>query len=92
VKSADKWRYGSLYRRLHGTPEERSLLAESPVSLGRKWLEQVNRPMPAADLVEIQQSVLRGRPYGKPAWQKKTAEKLDLESTFRPRGRPRLVE
>ena len=89
VRSADEWRFGSLYRRLHGTAEERSLLAESPVPLGRKWLEHVNRPQSMAELLAIRQSVLRGQPYGSDAWQQKTAKRMGLEFTFRPRGRPR---
>lgn len=89
VKSADAWRWGSLYRRLHGTPEERSLLAESPVPLGRHWLTHVNRPQTMAELLSLRQSVLRGQPYGSETWQQKTAQKLGLEFTFRPRGRPR---
>ena len=89
VKSADAWRWGSLYRRLHGAAEERSLLAESPVPLGRPWLAHVNKPQTMAELLAIRQSVLRGQPYGGETWQQKTASKLGLESTFRPKGRPR---
>lgn len=57
VKSADEWRFGSLYRRLHGTAEERALLAESPVPLGRNWLAQVNKPQAMAELLATRQSV-----------------------------------
>ena len=89
VQSADEWQFGSLYRRLHGTAEERSLLADSPAPLGRNWLAQVNRPQSMAEVLAIQQSVLRGQPYGSEAWQQKTAKRMGLESTFRPRGRPR---
>jgi hypothetical protein len=37
----------------------------------------------------IRQSVKRGRPYGDPGWQARTAAALGLEHTFRNRGRPR---
>ena len=67
-------------------------MTDSPVPLGRKWLEHVNRPQSAAELVAIRQSVLRGQPYGSEAWQQKTAKRLGLESTFRPRGRPRKTD
>jgi putative transposase len=36
--------------------------------------------------------VQRGRPFGSEKWQKATAKRLGLESTFRPRGRPRKEE
>lgn len=89
VRSADAWRWGSLYRRLHGTPEERALLADCPVPLGTNWLEHVNRPQTKAEVEEIHRCVVRGRPFGDAAWQRKTAARMGLESTFRPRGRPR---
>ena len=89
VQSADEWRWGSLYRRLHGTSEEQALLAESPVKLGRNWLAHVNQPQTMTELLAIRQSVLRGQPYGNEPWQQKTARKMGLEFTFRPRGRPR---
>jgi hypothetical protein len=65
------------------------LLTDSPAPLGRNWLAHGNRPQAMAELLDIRQSVLRGRPYGNAAWQQKTAAKLGLEFTFRPRGRPR---
>ena len=89
VQSADQWRWGSLHRRLHGSPEEQSLLSAGPVRLGSRWLEHVNRPQSMAELLAIRQSVLRGRPYGCEAWRQKTAQRMDLEFTLRPRGRPR---
>jgi putative transposase len=40
----------------------------------------------------IRRSVNRGRPYGEAAWIERCAEKLGLEFTLRPRGRPPLSE
>jgi hypothetical protein len=40
-------------------------------------------------LEAVQTSVERSRPFGGADWQALTAEKLELESTFQPRGRPR---
>jgi putative transposase len=92
VQSADAWRWGSLYLRLHGTPDERAILADCPVPLGTDWLEHVNRPQNEAELAAIRQSLVRGQPYGAAAWQQKTAARMGLEHTFRPRGRPKTVE
>jgi putative transposase len=92
VRSADAWRWGSMYRRMHGTPEERAILADSPVPLGAKWLEHVNRAQAVAELEQIRQSVVRGRPYGNSDWQRKTAARMGLEHSFRPRGRPKKSE
>jgi putative transposase len=65
------------------------LLCESPVPLGRRWVEHVNQPQSEAETAAIQQSLLRGRPYRGDAWQQKVAGQLGLEYTFRHRGRPR---
>jgi len=90
VRKAEAWRWGSLYRRARGSAEEAALLAESPVALGRRWAEYVNRPQTEAELAAIQECLVRGRPFGDAAWQKRVARQMGLESTFRPRGRPRL--
>ena len=42
-----------------------------------------------AELAALRESVRRGRPFGDVAWQRRTARRLGLESTLRPRGRPR---
>ena len=89
VKRAEDWRWGSLYRRTQGTTEERALLAESPVPLGRLWRAHVNQPQTEAELVAIRRSLTRGQPYGADAWTNKITKQLGLQHTFRPRGRPR---
>jgi putative transposase len=89
VERAEDWRWGSLYRRTRGTEEERALLAESPVALGRSWCEHVNRPQSEAEVEAIRRSLQRGQPYGGEKWTDKITRQLGLEHTFRPRGRPR---
>ncbi|MCC7086050.1 MAG: transposase [Pirellulales bacterium] len=90
VNKAEAWRWSSLYRRLHGSPEERALLTESPVPLGRLWTKHVNNPEPEAELAAIRRSVVRGQPFGGEQWTKRVTRLMGLEHTFRPRGRPRL--
>ncbi len=92
VDRAETWRWGSLYRRINGSPEEQALLSESPVALGRSWCDYVNQPQTEAELAAIRCSLQRGRPYGGDAWQTKVTKQLGLEHTFRSRGRPRKAE
>jgi putative transposase len=89
VERAEEWRWGSLHRRIHGTSEERAVLAELPVALGRLWREHVNEPQNEAELQAIRRCVSRGRPYGGERWRGRVARQLGLEYTFRPRGRPK---
>jgi putative transposase len=64
-------------------------LTDWPVKRPRQRLMQMNRPQAKAELEAVQTSVQRGRPFGSAVWQAMAAEKLGLESTFRPCGRPR---
>jgi REP-associated tyrosine transposase len=86
VRRAENWRYGSLWKRLHA---ETDLLSEWPLPRPRSWLQYVNQSHSDAELEAIRRSVQRGQPYGGEAWSRVTAKRLGLESTFRPRGRPR---
>jgi putative transposase len=53
------------------------------------WLALVDQPQTDAEVAAVRESVRRGRPFGDPTWQRVTAERLGLQSTLRPRGRPR---
>ena len=86
---AQQWRWSSLWRRETGSPEERGLLSEWPVSRPADYLEWVNQPQAEMELAQIRKSVTKGRPFGSDAWQRKAAATLGLESTFRERGRPK---
>ena len=84
---AEDWEWSSLDCWRSG--EVPAFLQAGPVNRGRDWLADVNRPMHESELAAIRQSVSRGTPWGRPTWQRRTAVRLGLESTLRPRGRPR---
>jgi Transposase and inactivated derivatives len=93
VRRAEKWPWGSLGGALHAAAATESPpLARWPLPRSPQWVEYVNRPQTEAELDAIRVSIRRGRPFGSPAWQKRTAKRLGLESTFRPRGRPRKAQ
>lgn len=58
----------------------------------RNWLVTVNAAECAEELASLRKNVQRGTPYGQPKWQERTASRLGLESSLRPRGRPRLSQ
>lgn len=89
VNRAEEWEFSSLWRRENIPAEADPILSPGPVDLPDDWLERVNRPETAAELEAIRASVCRGRPYGTEWWRNKTARALDIESTLRPRGRPK---
>jgi putative transposase len=56
---------------------------------GGQWLiPWVNEALTSAEVAALRRSVQRGTPYGPPVWVEKTARRLGLEATLRPRGRP----
>ncbi len=89
VDRAEDWRWGSLWRRAHGTAEQQALLSEWPLARPADWLRHVNRAQSAGELAAIRRSVQRGQPYGEADWVGGTAKRLGLESTLRSRGRPK---
>ena len=88
-RKAEDWRWGSAWRRIHGTAEERQLLSAWPLPRPRQWAEHVNRPQTNAEVKAIRHCVVRGQPLGSAPWIAETALELGLQSTLRPRGRPR---
>jgi putative transposase len=90
VERAEDWRWGSLWqRRQRIAADDYPPLHGWPLPIPRNWITLVNRPETQAELDALRTSVRRGRPFGSEAWQGRTAKRLGLESTFRPRGRPK---
>ncbi len=90
VSRAEEWRWSSLWRWLNqGVDRDKPALCPWPIARPTDWVARVNRAISKKELEAVRVSVLRGRPFGGEDWQKRTAERLGLESTFRPRGRPK---
>jgi putative transposase len=85
---AEEWRWCSLWQRTCAAFPAFKWLAQWPLEPSSRWLDWVNEPQSAAELGAIRCSVRRGTPYGSGGWVSRTARKLGLESTLRPRGRP----
>ena len=70
----------------------KALLSEWPVDRPRNWVQRVNIPETEAELQSLLRSVNRGAPLGSERWVRQVVGRLGLESTLRPRGRPRMSE
>ena len=62
------------------------MLSAWPLPVPADWLDLVNTPTPAE--AQVRECLRRGRPPGDEAWRQWAAERLGLEATLRPRGRP----
>ena len=89
VARAEDWRWGSLWRRERGHAQAEPVLSEWPVPRPDGWLGFVNGPLNRDELGAIRLCIRRGRPYGLSGWVSDVASRLGLDSTIRPRGRPR---
>ena len=87
VGTAKEWNWSS-----HGETLRKSspgIADILPIELPENWGTYVDAPLTGSELERLRQSVNRQSPYGGLHWQSKVCEELGLESTLRPRGRPR---
>ncbi len=91
ARRAEQWRWSSLYRWLRGSAEDKELLAAWPLSRKSNWVEHVNAAQTEAELKAVRVSMQRCSPFGDETWTDHTVRQLGLESTIRPRGRPKKL-
>ena len=87
VNSANNWLWSSHGESIHKGGH--SLIDEIPVELPKEWSKFVNESISEKELEKLRQSVSRQSPYGDSLWQVHVSKIFGLESTIRPRGRPR---
>ncbi len=92
VKQAEAWRWSSLWVRRNRQSALASRMQPWPVDRPRTWTAQVNATMDEKDLGIVRHSAARGAPLGKASWKIRIAHRLGLDTTLRPRGRPRKAE
>lgn len=85
----DSWRFCSLWRWRHGTPQDKTILSAWPIPRRRGWLDWVSQELSSKERQRLSWSIKRGAPFGDETWVESVARRFDLESTMRPQGRPR---
>ena len=88
VRKAQDWPWSSVGT-LPRDVEQVPLIHPGPVVRRKNWLEWVNKPLAKYELEAMATCISRGRPYGEESWSKRIAIRLGIESSLRPRGRPR---
>jgi putative transposase len=87
VQDAGEWPWSSLaVRRGYDCP---FALSDGPVELPSNWAKLLKADLTETQIERIEKSVKRGAPFGQTDWTEITAARLKLQSTLRPRGRPR---
>lgn len=88
TKSAKDWNWSSYRTRTSGRGLK-ILIDAPPLELPKDWDKFVDQPLSEQDIANLRRSVNRSSPYGPPEWQAQICRKLGLESTLRPKGRPK---
>ena len=88
VARAESWPWSSLGCHVRAD-SPREVLADWPLPRPANWTELVNEPQTESELAALRHAVNRGTPFGNESWVAKTSTQLGLESTLRPRGRPK---
>ncbi len=91
VQSSKDWQWSSLAIR-QGNEKDGVVLSNGLMSLPKNWLGLIDLLPNETDLKKLEKCIRKGSPYGSDVWVTRTANRLELESTLRPRGRPRIIK
>lgn len=93
VKSALDWPWSSHRERVErgrGLIDSKlQILDALPIELPADWTDFVDKPLNEKELEKIRLSLNRQAPLGDPYWQNQIAERFQLQSTLKARGRPK---
>ena len=87
VERSQDWEWSRLKPTVHSGPE--GLLSDGPIVKPSPWTRHVGGVQTEVELKSLRHSLARGTPFGDTRWQTATARQLGLESSLRPRGRPK---
>ena len=68
------------------------LLSAWPIARLPNWGDRVNDPLGKEELELVRVNAHLGQPFGDPSWVESTARRFQLQSTLRPRGRPKTTQ
>lgn len=86
VRAAANWKWSSLGQT--ALAREGPTLTPGPVVRPDAWAAYVDQAETEAELAALRCCVKRGAPFGSDRWQKRTVERLGLQASLKPIGRP----
>ena len=89
IELAEDWQWISAHARRQRAEERRWLAIPDAPPLPRNWRSWVNKIETEAELNSQRSNVKRRVPFGDDKWNRNSAVRLGLETTTRPRGRPK---
>ena len=91
VRQCENWQWGSAWRRIHGTGEQKKLLDPSPMPFPNGYKHWINTPEKEDDLTTVRHSLNKGVLHGRKSWVNAMVKKYHLQSTLRSAGRPKKL-
>jgi putative transposase len=85
----EDWNFGSLYHWHQKTKAFSQRVSSWPIRRTPNWIQLVETDFSEPERKQLDWSVKRGVPFGNETWVEHIARTFDLESTMRPRGRPK---
>ena len=70
---------------------QRNITDDLPIDCIQNWASYIDKPQNDRDIEMLKRSVERQTPFGDDKWQRTISKIFGLESTLRPRGRPRRM-
>lgn len=89
VRFCEDWRWGSAWRHIYGTAQQKKMLDQAPIDLPDDYIGWINTAEKLDDLNTIRVSINKSVPYGSGPWVEKMVSKHHLESTLKSPGRPK---
>lgn len=89
VNSCEDWQWGSAWRRVNGTAQQKKLLDQESFQLPDDYVKWINTPEKQDNLENVHISVNKSVPFGSKKWVEKMVLKHHLESTMKSPGRPK---
>lgn len=89
IELAEDGQWSSAHARMRRADERRWLTIPADPPWPRNRRSWVNKVETEAELNSLRRSVKRGLPFGDDNWTRRSAVRLGLETTTRPRGRPK---
>ena len=88
--TARDWLWSSHRERIGESPTR--FLAEVPIALPEFWTRYVDAKWTESEIERVRECVNRQAPFGSSTWRDQVGREFGLESTMRPRGRPRKLQ
>ncbi|TWT67132.1 transposase [Allorhodopirellula solitaria] len=90
-KRPEDWRFGSLHHWQTKSKSCSKRISGWPIRRTANWVQHVATEFSTMEREQLDWSVKRGVPFGNETWVEHIARTFDLESTMRPRGRPKKI-